>query len=139
MSSCLSHRLRAFHVLEQLSGLADISRFGTPLQRRRPHEPPSRSPCRPSPGAVTAGGHSGGRSSRKCPPRIDKKASKRGEHSDFQSGDQLYLGILHISILHSSIYYASFVSDTIWVFCLNQRVNFVQKRSRSVEQVRMKA
>ena len=55
------------------------------------------SPGRPSPGKVEAGEHGGsGRSKRKDPPRVDKKALKRGEHSDFHSGDHVHLGILYI-------------------------------------------
>ena len=71
-----------------------VSCLGTdqniPLRRRRPHDPASTPPCRPSPGAVEAGGHGGGRGKRKCLPRVDKKASKRRGHSDFQSGDHIH-------------------------------------------------
>ena len=42
-------------------GSPTFLRFGIPLRRRRPHEPSSRPP---SPGAVEAGGHGGGRSKR---------------------------------------------------------------------------
>ena len=34
-----------------------FSRFRITLRRRRPHQPSGRPPCRPSPGAVEAGGH----------------------------------------------------------------------------------
>ena len=58
-----------------------FSRFSIPLRRSRPHEPSSRPPCRPSPRAVAAGGHCAGRSKRKCAPRVEDKAAKRGERS----------------------------------------------------------
>ena len=47
LSLCL--RIRAFHVLEQISKRARrrFDGFGMPLRRRRPHEPSSRPPCRP--------------------------------------------------------------------------------------------
>ena len=73
-----------------------FSRFGILLRLRRPHEPSSRPPGRPSPGEVEAGGHGSGRSKRKGPPRVEKRTSKRGKHSEFQSLDDTTLGILHI-------------------------------------------
>ena len=69
-----------------------------PQRQRRSHESSSRPPCRPSPGAVEAGRHCGGRSERNGPPRVDIKASKRVEPTDFQSSDHMYLAVLHISI-----------------------------------------
>ena len=53
--------------------------FRIPLRRRRPHEPSSRPPFRPSPGAVEAGGHVDRRIKRKIPPRVEKGVTKRGE------------------------------------------------------------
>ena len=68
------------------------------LRRRRRHEPSSRPPCRPSPGAVETGGHGGGRSKRKGLPPLEKRAAKRGEHSDFHSFNDTILDLLHIFI-----------------------------------------
>ena len=47
---------------------------------------------------VKAGGHGSQKSKRKGPPRVDKRASKRGEHSEFQSRNDTTLGILHMFI-----------------------------------------
>ena len=77
-----------------------FSRFDILLRLRRPHEPSSRPPGRPSPGEVEAGGHGSGRSKRKGPPRVEKRASKRGEHSESQSCDDTILGISHL-LLHT--------------------------------------
>ena len=38
----------------------------------------------------------------KSPPRVGKKVSKRGEHSDFESGDHMHLGILHVSMIRTA-------------------------------------
>ena len=59
------------------------NRFRMLLRLRRPHKASSRPPCRPSPGAVEAGEHGGGRSKRKGPPRVEKRATKRGERQFF--------------------------------------------------------
>ena len=75
-----------------------FSRFRITLRRRRPHDPSSRPPSRPSRGAVKAGGYGGERSKRKGPPRVEKKAVKRGEHSDFHSFNDTILDMLHIFI-----------------------------------------
>ena len=75
-----------------------FSRFRVLLRLRRLHEPSSRPPGRPSLGEVGAGGHRSARSKRNGPPRVDKRASKRAEHSDSQSCDETILCILHISI-----------------------------------------
>ena len=56
-------------------------------------------PCRPSRGAVEAGGHDGGRSKRKGPPRVEKRAVKRGKHSDFHSFNDTILDLLHVFVL----------------------------------------
>ena len=74
------------------------SRFRITLRQRRPHEPSSRPPWSPSQGAVKAGGHGGGRSKRIGPPRVEKKAAKRGERSDFPCFNDTILDLLHISI-----------------------------------------
>ena len=60
-----------------------VSRFRITLRRRQPHEPSSKPSCRPSRGAVEAGGHGGRRSKRKGPPRVEKRATKRGERQFF--------------------------------------------------------
>ena len=49
-----------------------FSRFRILLRLRRPQEPSSRPPGRPSPGEVEAGGHGSGRNKRNGPPRVDK-------------------------------------------------------------------
>ena len=61
-----------------------FSRFCIPLRRRRPHEPSSRPPCRPSPGAVETGGTG---------------AATRGLSSDFHSLKDTILDLLHIFTL----------------------------------------
>ena len=75
-----------------------FSRFLILLRLRRPHEPLSRPPGRPSPDEVEAGGHGSARNKRHGPPRVDKRAAKRGEHSESQSCDETILDILHISV-----------------------------------------
>ena len=55
-------------------------------------------PGRPFPSEVEAGGHDSGRRKRNGPPRVDKKASKRREHSESQPWDETTLGILHIAV-----------------------------------------
>ena len=75
-----------------------FGRFRILLRSRRPHKPSSRPPGRPSPGEIEAGGHDSGRSKRNGPPRVDKRASKRGKHSESQSYDETILGILPIYI-----------------------------------------
>ena len=62
---CDSSRLRerAFHVLKTTSG-STFRRYGIFLRRCRPHEPSRKPQGTPSPGAVEAGGHGGGKSKR---------------------------------------------------------------------------
>ena len=79
-----------------------FSRLGILLRIRQPHEPSSRPPDRPSPGEAEEGEHSSGRSKRKGPPRVKKRASKRGEHSEFRSFDDTILGILNIFATNAS-------------------------------------
>ena len=71
-----------------------FSRFRILVRLRRPHEPSSRPPGRPSPGEVEADRHGSGRSKRKGPPRVEKRAAKRGEHSELQSWDDTILVML---------------------------------------------
>ena len=93
-----------------------FSRFGIFMRLRRPHEPSSRPPGRPSPCEVEGGEHGSGRRKRKGPPRIEKRVAKRGERSDFHSVDHRHLGILHIFIpgattrMHSFSFVLSLVS-----------------------------
>ena len=61
-------------------------------------EPSNRPPGRSSSGEVEAGGHGSGRTRRNGPPRVDKRALKRGEHSESQSSDETILGILRPSV-----------------------------------------
>ena len=82
-----------------------FSRFRIPLRRRLPHEPSSRPPCRPSPGAVEAGGHGGGRNKRKGKPQVEKRAAKRGERSESYSCDTI-LDMLHIFICMECTFFA---------------------------------
>ena len=76
-----------------------FSLFPIPLRRRRPHEPSIRPRCRPSSGAAEAGGHCGGTSKRKYPPRVEKSPAKRREHSDFHCYNDKILDLLHIFII----------------------------------------
>ena len=73
-----------------------FSRFRILVRLRRPHEPSSRPPGRPSPGEVEADRHGSGRSKRKGPPRVEKRAAKRGKRSDFHSDDNTILELLHM-------------------------------------------
>ena len=82
-----------------------FSRFRIPLRRRLPHEPSSRPPCRPSPGAVEAGGHGGARNKRKGKPQVEKRAAKRGERSESYSCDTI-LDMLHIFICMECTFFA---------------------------------
>ena len=68
----------------------------TRLRLRRPHEPLSRPQGRPSPVAVEAGGHGSRRIQRKGTSRVDRRASKRGEHKECQSCGEAILSILNI-------------------------------------------
>ena len=101
--SSFPHRLR-MSVSHSGTGMnmSTFSRFRMLLRLRRPHEPSSRPPGRRSPGGVEAGRHSSGRSKRNGPPRVHKRASKRGQHSGSQSCNETILGILHISIRGTS-------------------------------------
>ena len=71
-----------------------FSRFGVLLRLRRRHEPSGRSPGRPSTDEVEASGYGSGRCKRKGPPRVEKRAAKRGEHSELQSWDDTILVML---------------------------------------------
>ena len=71
-------------------------------------QPSSRPPGRPSPGEVETGGYDSGRGKRKGPPRVEKRAAKRGEHSELQPLDDTILGILHIFIYHAQLAKVSF-------------------------------
>ena len=78
-----------------------FGRFRIFLRLRRPHEPSSRPPGRLSPGELETGRHVSGRSKRNGPPRVDKRASKRGESTlESQSYDETIPGILHTFISH---------------------------------------
>ena len=80
---------------------AAFSRFRILLRLRRPHEPSSRAPGRPSPGELETGRHGSRRRKRNGPPRVDKRASKRGESTlESQSYDETIPGILHTFISH---------------------------------------
>ena len=69
-----------------------VSQFGILLRLRRPYEPSTRPQDRPSPGEVETGKNGSGR--RKGPPRVEKRAAKRGEHSELQSWDDTILVML---------------------------------------------
>ena len=56
-----------------------------------------------SPGAGEAGGHVGGRSKRKGPPRVEQKAAKRGVRSDFHSFNDA-IWIFYIDYIYTSTY-----------------------------------
>ena len=102
----LPHRLRmSVSYSEAGAYVPAFSRFRIPLRPRRPHEPSGRPPCRPSPGAVEAGWHSRGISKRKGPPRVEKRAAKRGEHSDFHSFNDMILNLLHVFMEMLVLYY----------------------------------
>ena len=47
---------------------------------------------------VEARGHGSRNNKRKGPPRVEKRVTKRGEHSEFQSCNDTTLGILHMFI-----------------------------------------
>ena len=79
------------------------SRFGILLHLRRPHEPSSRPPGWPAPGEVEAGGHGSGRSKRKGPPRVEKRAAERGEHSEFQLCDDTILQVSYIYLSYTNL------------------------------------
>ena len=70
-----------------------FSRFDKLLCLRWPHESSSR-------GEVEAGGRGTVRSKRKGPPRVEKRAAKRGERSDFHPfiNDKI-LDLLHIFMI----------------------------------------
>ena len=87
-----------------------FSRFGILLRIRRPHEPSSRPPGRPSPGEVETGGYDSGRGKRKGPPRVEKRAAKRGKNSEPQSFDDAILSVLPI-FMHSRRCTASLLTD----------------------------
>ena len=96
-SICFLHRLRmSVSCSEAGAYLLTFNRFRITLQRRRPHEPSSRPPCRPFWVAVKAGWHGGRRSTRKAPPRVSKSVTKHGEHSDFRSFKETILVWIHI-------------------------------------------
>ena len=71
-----------------------FSQFRILVRLCRLHEPSRRTPGRPSPGEIEAGGHGSGRSTPKGSPRVDKC----GERSDFYSDDHTILDLLHIFI-----------------------------------------
>ena len=78
-----------------------FGRFRILMRLRRPHEPSSRPPGRPSPGELETGRHGSRRRKRNGPPRVDKRASKRGESTlESQSYDETIPGILHTFISH---------------------------------------
>ena len=79
-----------------------VSRFRITLRRRQPHEPSSKPSCRPSRGAVEAGGHGGRRSKRKGPPRVEKRAAKRRERSFFHSFNDTILDFMYIFVLQAA-------------------------------------
>ena len=73
-----------------------FSRFRITLRRFRPHEPASRPRRAGSPRAPSvAGGHGSGISKRKGSPRVEKRAAKRGEHSDFHPFNDTILELRH--------------------------------------------
>lgn len=79
-----SHRIEAFHL--QAYAHADVFAVGL-LRLRRQHKPSRRSLGRPYSCGVETGGHGSGRSKRKGPLCIEKRASGRGENSGSQSCD----------------------------------------------------
>ena len=78
-----------------------FSRFGVLLFLRRPQEPSGRPQhsCRPSPGEVEAGGHGRGRRQRKGPPRVEKRAARRGERSDYDCGLATHMYVCQSAVL----------------------------------------
>ena len=97
-----------------------FDQFRVLLRLRRPHEPASRLPGRPSSSEVEAGGYGSRRSKRNGHSRVDKRASKRVEHPESQSCDGTILGILHIPI-HVSLSATSSTFCTCLVLVLGAR------------------
>lgn len=78
---------------------------GILLRRRRLHEPSGRTPGRPSPGALEAGGHGCGRLKRRGPFYVDKKCLEA----------QRAFGILpHPAVTQADKYRTYFCSTTRW-------------------------
>ena len=94
--SFFPHTLRmSVSYYEARINVPTFCRFRKLVRLRQPHEASNRPPCRPSPGEVEAGGHGNGRSILKGSPRVEKRAAKRGERSDFHSEDST---ILHFTM-----------------------------------------
>ena len=91
------HRLRmSVSYPEAGMSVRTFSRFRIRLRLRRPHEPSSGPPGRPSSGKVLASGHGSGRSKRKGSPRVEKRAAKRGDLSVFHADDHAILLLLNL-------------------------------------------
>ena len=95
-NSFFPHRLRMSISYSKVGmNMPTFSRFGILLPFRRPRESSNRPLCRPSRGDVKESGHGSGKSKRNGRPRVDERASRRGEHSESQTCDETILGILH--------------------------------------------
>ena len=110
---------------------ATFGRFSILLRQRRPREPSSRPPGKPSPGALEADGLCSAKKKRKGLLHVDEKSLKSREHSDFQSNDHVRRWVSDIYVclyclIPTCCFLVGLVSSRLEASYLQQRISFTK-------------